>query len=171
MTIISLFQLVTQGFASLLCIPVVGQLGANVACFVVGGLATVGGIFLLFVHQADVNRVLTEELSDSQKRIETRKYYRRSMTSTMITLIGCLIVGWAWVTNKYVAATFLTTILILVLVVSMLGMIDLMSIGFQQLKTKERMADRATLDRLIQEHKARKQQESSEDRVQNNDGL
>ncbi|MEL7499085.1 MAG: hypothetical protein AAFN77_15875 [Planctomycetota bacterium] len=121
------------------------------------GIGTLcAGCLMMTSHRRDYDYAVGGDRSDSFKRVELRKYRRRVATSAMITMIGCLITSWYWVTNRRVAAAVLLAILILLLIVATLALVDFFSVGLRHLVSRNKDAERALLEEIVRRHQESK---------------
>lgn len=126
--------------------------------FLAMGIATFSaGVLMLLSHKRSVDAAFADKFrSDAFRRMENRKYLRRSATSSMIAMIGALIAGCYFVTDSWVAIGFFLAIVVLVLMVGTLAMVDFFSVGFQQIVSGDRQAEKEILEEIVRRHEQEK---------------
>lgn len=134
----------------------------NKPLFLAMGVATMtGGILMLLSHHREVKRVFADRSSsDALKRMETRKYRRRAATSSMIAMIGSLIAGCYWVTEKRVATLFLLMIFGLLVAITIMAIVDFMSVGLRHLVARKAESEKAILEEIVRQHHQAKEDDA-----------
>lgn len=132
--------------------------------FLAMGIGTfAGGVLLLLSHKRSVDEAFGNPVrSDAFKRMEYRKYRRRSATSAMIAIIGALITGCYFVTDGRVALAFSLAIVVLVMIVGTLAIVDFFSVGLQQIVASNRESEKAILEEIVRQHHKAKEKSEAE---------
>lgn len=112
----------------------------------IGGLA--GGILLFINHRRQLESILASDADERTRAFEQRKYRRRAIVSAMIASVGCMMAALYWVSDAKVYSAFILMILTLLLGIMGMALIDLFSVGIQQIGTPDKAAEK----KMIQEY-------------------
>jgi len=124
----------------------------------IGGLT--GGILLFANHKRHLDSILASDADDRTRAFETRKYRRRAIVSAMIASVGCMMAALYWVRDAKVYSAFILMILTLLLGIMGLALIDLFSVGIQQIGTPDKDAEKRMIEEYLrQREKAAKTKE------------
>ncbi len=145
------------------CFFLLATRAQNVALGV--GCATLAaGVLLLISHRRELDQQLDNtDNSDFQLRFEKRKYRRRATSSSLIASVGVLVAGLFWVNESRVFFVFVSLILLLLGVISVLAMIDFFSVSLQQLANPDERTQKALLEEMVRKHRESKQNTDSQD--------
>lgn len=115
----------------------------------IGGFA--GGILLFINHKHQLDAVLASGADERTCAFEIRKYRRRAIVSAMIASVGCMMAALYWVRDYKIYSAFI--LMILTLLVGILGMaiIDLFSVGLQQIGTPDKEAERKMVEEYLRQ--------------------
>jgi len=112
-----------------------------------------GGIVLMFRHQRSYQEASAATTDDRKRLFEYRKFRRRMTSSSMISAIGVMLASLYWATEPRVFAILITLILVSLLGVLGLAMLDLMSVGLQQITHPDDSARKAMVDEYLKRRK------------------
>ncbi len=138
----------------------------RVSMVVLGLIALVGGVLLLFHHKASVEEAFrsTRNAEDGERirRFERRKFRRRSLASALIAAMGILMIALNWAYEPEAFIGLLTIILLLLLAVMFLAFLDLMSVSLETVTKKAAEQD----DELIHEYLRNRKQSQDQDELE-----
>ena len=117
-----------------------------------------GGIVMMFRHQRSYREANAAADNDRIRLFEYRKFRRRMTASSMISAIGVMMASLYWATEPRVFAVLITLVLVSLLGVLGLAMLDLMSVGLQQISRTDDSARKA----MVEEYLKRRKQQAEE---------
>jgi len=115
----------------------------------VGGIA--GGIILFLNHRRRWEEVASSDAAQRIVKFEQRKFRRRSINSGMITSAGLMMAALFWVTEERVFSVFILMILGLLVAILGVALIDLFSVGLQQIATPDPKAEKAMVEEYLRQ--------------------
>ncbi len=124
-------------FHSVLLAGVAGQQ----SILLLGLVTMLGGIVLMFRHQAHLRTTLDGVREERIRRFEIRKFRRRATVSAMIASVGVMIATMYWVTDSLVLSSLTFMTLFLVLGIFGMAMLDMFSVGVQHIAYGEKPVD------------------------------
>ena len=117
-----------------------------------------GGIVMMFRHQRSYRDAIAKKTDERVRRFEYRKFRRRMTASSMISAIGVMLASLYWATEPRAFAVLITLVLTALLGVLGLGLLDLMSVGLQQISHPDETARKA----MVEEYLKRRQQQAED---------
>ena len=84
-------------------------------------------------------------------KFELRKFRRRSIVSAMITSVGCIMSSLFWVSDERVFCVFILMTLGLLAAILGVAIIDMFSVGLQQIATPDQKAEKAMVDEYLRQ--------------------
>lgn len=116
-----------------------------------GVAGIVGGITLFLNHRRHWEEVASSDAAQRIVKFELRKFRRRSINSGMITSAGLMMAALFWVTEERVFSVFILMILGLLVAILGVALIDLFSVGLQQIATPDPKAERAMVEEYLRQ--------------------
>ena len=115
----------------------------------IGGV--VGGIILFLNHRRHWEEVAASNVAQRIFKFELRKFRRRSINSGMITSAGMMMAALFWVTEERIFSVFILMILGLLVAILGVALIDLFSVGLQQIATPDPKAEKAMIEEYLRQ--------------------
>ena len=116
------------------------------------GIGAVAGGVLLFVnHKRHLLEILASDAAERVKAYESRKYRRRATASAMIASVGCMLAALYWVTDARIFSIFILMILSLLVGILGVALIDLFSVGLQQIATPDDQSRKAMIEEFLRQ--------------------
>jgi hypothetical protein len=125
----------------------------------IGGIA--GGVLLFINHKRHLDQMLASDAAERVKAYESRKYRRRAIASAMIASVGCMLAALYWVNDARVFSVFILMILSLLVGILGVALIDLFSVGLQQIATPDDQSRKAMIEELLRQ---REESETDEEK-------
>jgi len=117
----------------------------------IGVCGFIAGVFLFLGHRRHFEEVVSSDASEKVVKFELRKFRRRSIVSAMITSVGCIMSSLFWVTQERVFAVFIMMTLGLLVAILGVAIIDLFSVGLQQIATPDQKAEKAMVEEYLRQ--------------------
>jgi hypothetical protein len=127
----------------------------------IGGIA--GGILLFVNHKKQLDAILASGAEERAKAYESRKYRRRAIASAMIASLGCMMAALYWVTDARVFSVFILMIMALLIGILGVALIDMFSVGLQQIATPDEKSQKAMIEELLRRREKSETEESKEE--------
>lgn len=127
----------------------------------VAGMA--GGVLLFVNHKQQLNEILSSDASDRVISFEWKKYRRRATASALITSVGCMLAALYWVSDAVVFAAFILMILSLLLGILGIALVDMFSIGLQQIATPDEKSRKTIIEEYLRKREELLEEETSEE--------
>ena len=126
----------------------------------IGGIA--GGILLFINHKRQLDTQLASDANERVKGFEIRKFRRRSAASAMIMSAGLMMAALYWVTEPKVFAVFIMMILTLLLGILGVALMDLFSVGIQQIATPDESSQKKMIEEYLKSRESNSEHEPKE---------
>ena len=120
-------------------------------CLTIGICGFIGGVFLFLNHRRHFDEVVNSDASERVVKFELRKFRRRSIVSAMITSVGCIMSSLFWVSDERVFCVFILMTLGLLAAILGVAIIDMFSVGLQQIATPDQKAEKAMVDEYLRQ--------------------
>ncbi len=133
-----------------------------------GLVVLTGGLWSVWHHREHFNRRLSQQGQGSRVRpSERRKHMRRSIVGGLVASCGIVMAGFYWVQEEVAFAVLLGLLLLLIVGITILAVLDMVSIGIkrgiEQLVESDAETDQAIAAAIAKHHEANKQDASNED--------
>lgn len=126
----------------------------------IGGIAA--GVLLFINHKRHLDHMLASDAAERVKVYESRKYRRRATASAMIASVGCMLAALYWVNDAGVFSVFILMILSLLVGILGVALIDLFSVGIQQIATPDDQSRKAMIEELLRQREEAGMDEGNE---------
>ena len=117
----------------------------------IGIAGFVGGVILFLNHRRHWEEVTGSDAPERILKFEHRKFRRRSINSGMITSAGLMMAALFWVSEERVFSIFILMILGLLVAILGVALIDLFSVGLQQIATPDPKAEKAMVEEYLRQ--------------------
>ena len=112
-----------------------------------GGMAA--GVLLFINHKRRLVEMLASDSAERVKEYESRKYRRRATASAMIASVGCMLAALYWVIDARIFSVFIMMILSLLVGILGVALIDLFSVGLQQIASPDDQSRKAMIEEFL----------------------
>ena len=129
--------------------------------FGIAGLA--GGVLLFINHKRRLEEVLASDASERIKAFETRKYRRRTVVSSMVASVGCMMAALYWVSDAKVFSAFILMILTLLLGILGVALFDLFSVSLHQISTPDEDSQKAMVEDYLRKREENAAEQETKD--------
>ena len=138
---------------------VVAQSNFKVILLLSGLVVLTGGLWSIWHHREHFSQLLTQLKQDSPTlRFERRKHQRRSIVAGLMASCGIVMAGFFWVEEGIAFAILLALLLLLIVGITILAVLDMVSIGLKhsikQLAESDTETDQAIAAAIAKHRKA-----------------
>jgi hypothetical protein len=127
------------------------------------GIGSIAGGILLFInHKRHLDAQLASNANDRVKAFESRKFRRRTAVSAMITSAGFMMAALYWVNEVRVFSVFILMILALLIGILGVALVDLLSVGIQQIASPDDRSQKAMIEAYLKSREEKAKQENEE---------
>lgn len=113
-------------------------------------------------HRRHWEEVVGTESDQRIVKFELRKFRRRSIVSAMIASVGCMMAALYWVTDSRVLAIFVLLTMGLLVAILGVAMIDMFSVGLQQIATPDPKAEKAMIEEYLRQREKLSENQDSD---------
>jgi len=147
---------------------VVAQSDFKVILLLSGLVVLTGGLWSLWHHREHFSQLLPQLEHDSPTlRFERRKHQRRSIVGGLMASCGIVMGGFFWVEEGVAFAILLALLLLLIVGITILAVLDMISIGLKhsikQLAESDIETDQAVAAAIAKYHQANRDSDTSTD--------
>lgn len=147
---------------------IVAQSNFKVILLLSGLVVLTGGLWSIWHHREHFSLLMPQLKNDSPTlRFERRKHQRRSIVAGLMASCGIVMAGFFWVEEGIAFAILLALLLLLIVGITILAVLDMVSIGLkhsiEQLAEPDTETDQAIAAAIAKHQKASRDSDTSLD--------
>lgn len=132
-------------------------------CMLLGVGSLAGGVLSLLAQKHQLDELIASKHTARELDYESRKYRRRAIASSLISSLGIMLAGMAFVDDLRTVAIFVSIILLLLVGVLGLAMLDFFSVGINEIARKDDTARKAMVEEYVRQRNMLQEQKEEVD--------